>query len=54
MTKAHIHVAGFEPIIRLLPKRLTSAILVQCLAEGWWDITHTFTTGLALGVTVLP
>ena len=42
MTKAHIHVAGFEPIIRLLPKRLTSAILVQCLAEGWWDITHTF------------
>ena len=26
--KAHIHVTGFEPIIRLLPERLTSAILV--------------------------
>ena len=41
-TKGHIRVAGFEPIIHLLPKRSASAILVQTLAERWWDTTHTF------------
>ena len=40
--KAHIHVVSFEPIIRLLLERSASAILVQCLAERWWDTTHTF------------
>ena len=41
-TKGHIHVAGFEPIIRSLPDTSASAILVQCLAERWWNTTHTF------------
>ena len=40
--KALVHVAGFEPIISLLPKSSTSGILVQTLAKRWWDITHTF------------
>jgi len=41
-TKAYIRVAGFEPIIHLLLERSASAILVQSLAERWWDTTHTF------------
>ena len=41
-TRAHICVTGFEPIILLLPERFASAILVQTLAEKWWDTTHTF------------
>ena len=41
-TKAFICVVDFEPIIRLLPKSHTSAILVQSLVERWWNITHTF------------
>ena len=41
-TRAHIRVAGFEPIICLLLERSSSAILVQSLAKRWWDTTHTF------------
>ena len=41
-TRAHIHVAGFNPIIRLLSERSASAILVQSLAKKWWDTTYTF------------
>ena len=41
-TRAYIHVASFKPIIRLLPERSASAILVHTLAKKWWDITHTF------------
>lgn len=41
-TRGYIHVAGFEPIIHLLPERSTSAILVQILAKRWWDATRTF------------
>ena len=40
--KAHIYVASFEPIIRLLPERSMSAILVQSPIERWWDTTYTF------------
>ena len=42
MTKAHIRAMGFKPIIRLLPKRSASAILVQSLTERWWGTIHTF------------
>ena len=41
-TKAYIRVAGFKLIIRLLLEQSASAILVQTLAEKWWDTTHTF------------
>ena len=41
-TRGYIHVAGFEPIIHLLPERSMSAILVQILAKRWWDATRTF------------
>ena len=41
-TKAYIHATGFKLIIYLLPERSASAILVQSLAERWWDITYTF------------
>ena len=41
-TKGHIRATGFEPIICLVPERSASAILVQTLAERWWDTTHTF------------
>lgn len=41
-TKAHIRAVGFEPIIHLLLKRFASTILVQYLAERWWDSTYTF------------
>ena len=41
-TRAHIYAVSFEPIIRLLPERSSSAILVQSLAKRWWDTTHTF------------
>ena len=41
-TKAHICAAGFKPIVCLLPERLASTILVQSLAERWWDTTYTF------------
>lgn len=40
-TRAHICVVDFEPIIHLLPKGSTSAILVKTLAERWWHTTHT-------------
>ena len=39
--KALEHVAGFEPIMRLLPKDATIGIIVQVLAERWGDTTHT-------------
>ena len=41
-TKAFIRAASFEPVIHLLPESHASAILVQSLAERWWDTTHTF------------
>lgn len=41
-TMAHIYVASFELIIHLLLKRSPSAILVQSLADKWWDTTYTF------------
>ncbi|KAL0015352.1 hypothetical protein SO802_002421 [Lithocarpus litseifolius] len=41
-TRAYIREAGFELILSLLPERSTSATLVQCLIERWWDTTHTF------------
>lgn len=41
-TRAHIHVASFEPIIHLLLGRLANAILIQSLTERWWDTTLTF------------
>ena len=41
-TKAPIRAAGFEPIVRLLLERSANAILVQSLAEKWWDTTPTF------------
>lgn len=42
VTKAVICVASFKLIIRLLSARSTSTILVQSLAERWWDTTYTF------------
>ena len=41
-TKAPIRAAGFEPIVCLLLERSVNAILVQSLAEKWWDTTPTF------------
>ena len=46
-------VAGFEPIIHLLSESFTSAILVQTLAERWWDTTHTFHI-VDRGMTMTP
>ena len=40
--KTLVHETGFEPILCLLPESSTNAILVQTLAERWWDTTHTF------------
>ena len=41
-THGYVHAAGFKPIIHLMPERSTSVVLVQTLAEKWWDTTHTF------------
>ena len=41
-TKGYICATGFKPIIYLLLETFASAILVQCLAERWWDTTYTF------------
>ena len=41
-TKAFVCAVGFEPILRLLPESHYSAILIQSLAERWWDTIHTF------------
>ena len=41
-TKAFVCSVGFEPILRLLPESHYSAILIQSLAERWWDTIHTF------------
>ena len=38
----YICTVGFKLIICLLPERSTNAILVQTLAEKWWDTTCTF------------
>ena len=40
-TRGHIRATGFELIICLLPKTTANIILVQSLAESWWDTTHT-------------
>ena len=40
--QGHICAAGFEPVIRLMPERSASVVLVQTLANRWWDTTHTF------------
>ena len=41
-TMDHIRASGFKPITHLLLETSTSAILVQCLVERWWDTTYTF------------
>ena len=41
-TKALVCTADFKPILHLLPKSHASGILVQSLAERWWDTTQTF------------
>ena len=41
-SRALVHAVGFDPILHILTKGLASAILVQSLAEWWWDTTHTF------------
>ena len=41
-TWGHIRAAGFELVIHLMPERSASAVLMQTLAERWWDTTHTF------------
>ena len=41
-TWALVRAASFEPILRLLLKSRASTILVQSLAERWWETTHTF------------
>ena len=41
-TRGHIYAASFELIVHLMPKRSTSAVLAQTLAERWWDTIHTF------------
>ncbi|KAK9996768.1 hypothetical protein SO802_021454 [Lithocarpus litseifolius] len=51
-TQGHILVAGFELVIRLMPKRSANIVLVQTLAERWWDTTHTFhIAGLEMTIT---
>ena len=52
-TKAFIRATGFEPVIHLLLESHASAILVQSLAERWWDATHTFHTA-DMEMTVTP
>ena len=41
-TRGYVREVGFEPIISLLPKKDTSATLVQCLIERWWDTSTPF------------
>ena len=41
-TKALVSAVGFEPIMCLLLESFASDILVQVLADSWWDTTHTF------------
>ena len=41
-TKALVHIASFKPFIHQLPEGCASGILVQMLAEKWWDTTYTF------------
>ena len=51
-TKAMVSVAGFKPVMRLLPESSANGILVQALAERWWDTAHTFhITGMEMIVT---
>ena len=50
--KALVSAVGFEPIMRLLLESSTNGILVQALADSWWDTTHTFhITGREMTVT---
>lgn len=41
-TKALVSAVGFKPIMCLFLESSTSNILVQTLADIWWDTTHTF------------
>ena len=41
-TKALVSAVGFEPIMCLLLESFAINILVQVLADSWWDTTHTF------------
>ena len=41
-TMALIDMADFTLVGRLLPEGSASGILVQTLAERWWDIAYTF------------
>ena len=40
--RALVRAMGFEPILCLLLESHASTILVQSLAERWWETTHTF------------
>jgi len=37
-----VDVIGFATLMHLLPESSTDSVLVQTLAERWWDTTHTF------------
>lgn len=41
-TKALVNADDFRQLLLLLPKISASGVLVQALAERWWDTTHTF------------
>ena len=40
--RALVRAMGFEPILCLLLESHASTILVQSMAERWWETTHTF------------
>lgn len=46
-------VVSFEPIMCLFLEGSTNGILVQALADSWWDTTHTFHIA-GRGMTVTP
>ena len=41
-TRTLVDVANYEPFMRLLLESSTNDVLVQALAERWWDTTYTF------------
>lgn len=41
-TKALVRLTGFEPLLHLLLESVASGVLVQALAERWWDTTQIF------------
>lgn len=41
-TKALVRLTSFEPLLHLLLESVASGVLVQALAERWWDTTQTF------------